>query len=56
VQSGSTSLFSGGPPEVLFGLAELDRVDVEIRWPDGEVQRLDRVRTGQRLRVTQGAP
>jgi hypothetical protein len=52
VHAGSTSLFSGGPPEVLFGLGGLDEVEVEIRWPDGGVQQLDGVGARRRLRVT----
>ena len=54
VHAGSTSLFSGGPPEVLFGLGEIDVVDVEIRWPDGAEQRLEGIETHRRLAVTRG--
>ncbi|MCA9488510.1 MAG: CRTAC1 family protein [Myxococcales bacterium] len=36
VGAGSTSMFSGGPPEVHFGLGTADRLDrVEIDWSDG---------------------
>jgi hypothetical protein len=36
VHAGGTSLASGGPPEVRFGLGSAEFVDrVEIRWPDG---------------------
>lgn len=36
VSAGSTSMFSGGPPEVHFGLGSADHIDrVEIDWPDG---------------------
>ncbi|MFT4627439.1 MAG: hypothetical protein ACI8PZ_006123 [Myxococcota bacterium] len=41
VTAGSTSLFTGGPPEVHFGLGELDRVDaVVVHWPDGTTDRV----------------
>jgi hypothetical protein len=36
VQAGGTSLNSGGPPEVHFGLGSVEDIDeIEIRWPDG---------------------
>jgi enediyne biosynthesis protein E4 len=41
VFAGGTNLNSAGPPEVHFGLGERDAVDeVEIAWPDGEVETL----------------
>jgi hypothetical protein len=54
ISAGSTSLFSGGPPEALFGLGDARRVDVEVRWPDGGVDRYPDVRTSQRLVLRQG--
>ncbi|MCB9685424.1 MAG: VCBS repeat-containing protein [Alphaproteobacteria bacterium] len=50
IRAGGTSLASGGPPEALFGLGDLDRIDaVEVRWPDGTVQRSGPVATRQRI-------
>ncbi len=40
IESGSRSMFVGGPPVVHFGLGDLDTVDLEVRWPDGAVQAL----------------
>lgn len=41
VSAGSSSMFSGGPPEVHFGLGDVDHVDlVEIAWPDGRFSTL----------------
>jgi hypothetical protein len=38
---------------VHFGTGSAETVDVEVVWPSGTVQRLDRVRTNQVLRVTE---
>lgn len=35
---GGEGTLSGGPPEVLLGLGEADRVDVRVVWPDGTDQ------------------
>ncbi|MGC6493331.1 MAG: CRTAC1 family protein, partial [Myxococcota bacterium] len=36
IHAGSTSMYSSGPPEALFGLNALPAVDtVEVIWPDG---------------------
>ncbi len=35
VYAGSTGVYSGGPPEVHFGLGDADVVTVVVRWPDG---------------------
>ena len=52
VHRGSTNVASGGPTELHFGLNGTDVVDrVEIRWPDGEMSRIDSVSTRQRLVV-----
>jgi hypothetical protein len=33
---GGTGFGTGGPPEVHFGLGEVDRIErIEVRWPDG---------------------
>ena len=37
VYAGSTGVYSGGPPEVHFGLGELEVARVVVRWPDGTV-------------------
>jgi enediyne biosynthesis protein E4 len=52
VYAGSTSYASGGPPEVHFGLGDLQRVDaIEVLWPDGGVSRFDDLPTRQALTV-----
>ena len=57
VQAGSTSLFSGGPPEVHFGLGQTEEpVDIEVLWPDGRVDLLPEVRPRQRVRLTRADP
>ena len=35
IQAGLAGNFSGGPPEAHFGLADLEQVDLVVRWPDG---------------------
>jgi hypothetical protein len=35
IGAGSTSMYSSGPPEAHFGLAQDETVDVEVTWPDG---------------------
>jgi hypothetical protein len=37
VYAGSTGVYSGGPPEVHFGLGDLEGARVIVRWPDGTV-------------------
>jgi len=51
-------IYGGGPfqsnmaPEVHFGFpVGTDAVALEIRWPDGHVQRVEQVKTGQRIRI-----
>lgn len=34
ILAGSDSMYSGGPPEVHFGLADDETVDLEVLWPD----------------------
>ncbi|MEM8557537.1 MAG: FG-GAP-like repeat-containing protein [Bacteroidota bacterium] len=38
-----------------FGLAEAEQVDLEVRWPSGQVQVLKEVEVNQRLTVTESA-
>ena len=52
VRAGGTSFSSGGPPEVHFGLAELESVDLRIVWPDGEVSEQRGVQTRQVVDIT----
>lgn len=53
VEAGSSSLASGGPPVVHFGLNTADRVDrIEIRWPDGAQSVVESIATRARVRVT----
>ena len=52
ISAGSTNISSSSPPVAHFGLAEERLVDVEIRWPDGEVDRLENVETGRWLRLS----
>jgi hypothetical protein len=42
---------SQGDPRLFFGLGDAAQATVEIRWPDGVVQRLADVAAGQHLRV-----
>ena len=51
VVAGGTGYGIGEPPEVHVGLGALERVDVEITWPDGAIDVLRDVRTHQRLVV-----
>ncbi|TNF71233.1 MAG: CRTAC1 family protein [Acidobacteria bacterium] len=47
---------SSGDPRAHFGLGAAEKADlVEIRWPDGELQRLEDVEANQILEVTRGA-
>jgi hypothetical protein len=39
------------PPELHFGLGDLERVTVEVRWPSGRVQRVENVAPNRRLRL-----
>ena len=54
-QSGGSYL-SSHDPRLHFGLDTATRVDIEIRWPDGIVQRLDDIAADQILRIVQPAP
>ncbi|MEZ4316453.1 MAG: CRTAC1 family protein [Myxococcota bacterium] len=55
IRAGGRSLASGGPPEVHFGLAGFEAVDVEVTWPDGAVQTVPDVPTRQRIRIVRDA-
>ncbi len=53
IHSGSSSMYTGLPPEAHFGLDNAETVDlVEIVWPDGEVSRRAGLDTRQRYTVT----
>jgi len=53
LHAGGTSLNSGGPPEVHFGLGSIDDVDeIEVRWPDGEVSTTGPTHTRQVVRIS----
>ncbi len=53
VHAGGTSMYSSGPPEVLFGLGGATRLDkVELFWPDGRTTTLTDVDADQILDVT----
>jgi hypothetical protein len=54
-QSGGSYL-STHDPRLHFGLGKATLADVEILWPDGQVQRLERVAADQILEVVQPAP
>ena len=51
IRAGGTGYAIGGPPEALIGTGDTDVVDVEVRWPDGHVDRLEAVETRQYLEV-----
>jgi hypothetical protein len=53
LRAGGTSYGSGGPPELHFGFGDLAALDeLEIRWPDGEVDRLSDVPLDRYLTLT----
>ena len=54
-QSGGSYL-SSHDPRLHFGLDQAERAEVEVHWPDGQVQRLHQVPTNQILRVVQPNP
>ena len=49
----ATSYLSAHDPRLHFGLAAADVADVEIRWPDGQIQRLRSVAANRLIEVTQ---
>lgn len=56
VRAGGASLASGGPGAVHFGLGERTEVDVEVRWPDGEITLLEGLTADQRWVLNRGVP
>ncbi len=51
VRAGGTSYGSAGPPEVHVGLGALERVDLEVTWPDGTVIAYPGVPTRRDVRI-----
>ncbi|MEQ1569340.1 MAG: CRTAC1 family protein [Myxococcota bacterium] len=56
VTASSTGMYSARPLEAHFGLADAERVDLEVVWPDGEVLRVDDVATRQVVTLRRKAP
>ncbi|MBA2322363.1 MAG: CRTAC1 family protein [Deltaproteobacteria bacterium] len=53
IESGSRSMYSGGPPEAHFGLGAASLVErIEITWPDGEISRVANQGVRQHLTIT----
>jgi hypothetical protein len=38
-----------------FGLGSVTSIDIEIRWPSGETERISNVLANQLIRVTEGS-
>ena len=51
VRAGSSYL-SQSATTVHYGIADAERVDVEVRWPDGKRQRLAQIPTNRRVKLT----
>jgi hypothetical protein len=52
---GGASYLSASDPRVLFGLGDVDRVDVvEVRWPSGHVDRVPDVPVDRYVTLTEG--
>lgn len=51
VRSGGTSLLASSPPVAHLGVGSYTTVDLEVRWPDGEVERFDGLATRQRIDI-----
>jgi hypothetical protein len=50
--AGSTSMFSGGPPNAHFGLVDIETLDeVKVIWPDQTVSTFNDVSTKQNLHI-----
>ena len=46
---------AGNPPEVHFGLGDVDRIDtITVRWPDGKVSVVSDVAASQAVTITRG--
>ena len=55
VKSAGSGFVSQSDPRLLFGLGTDPHAEwVEVTWPDGAVQRINRVAAGQSLRIVQG--
>jgi hypothetical protein len=52
VYAGSVGVFTGGPPEVRFGLGHRETIDLRVRWPTGHRTCNQGVPTRQRLTLT----
>ncbi len=52
VDVGGSGLLSSVPPRAHFGLDDAETVEVEVRWPDGQVTRNVGVATAQRIALT----
>jgi hypothetical protein len=53
IESGSRSLYVGGPPEAHFGLGTAETIDrLEITWPDGEISRFFALSARQRYTIS----
>ena len=50
--AGGSSLSSGGPPEVHFGLADASEVDITINWADGEDTTISGIQSRQIVTIT----
>lgn len=51
VRAGGEGTLSGGPPEILMGLGDADLVDLEVRWPTGEVELFPQVPTRRSVTI-----
>ena len=52
--TGGEGYLSQSSSTLHFGLGTADRVDLEVRWPNGDLQELAEVPTGQRIGIRQG--
>jgi hypothetical protein len=52
IWAGGVGFAGSGPPEALFGLGDLQRVDfIEVSWPDGEVSSFREIATQQAVHI-----
>ncbi len=53
--SGGGGYGAGNPPEVHFGLGDVDHIDkITVRWPDGKVSVVEDVAASQAIAITRG--
>ena len=53
--SGGAGYGAGNPPEVHFGLGDVEHIDkITVRWPDGKVSVVDDVAASQAIIITRG--